>query len=207
EPISKSNQEMTQAELEAKIKRLEEEMKAEEMTPSEEIEYELEVCGLKGYLGRAYQWTPQEDSTREDLIAILCPSNQAISRMESYLLSGEKQLGYLDYLAERVAWMMLQEESLKTAQRIIRHYLDREGWNQIELPSPKTATALEWGQAVTVYNFEFQEWLKGQYTHNQADLGFPMEPEPVTEEVKELIETLTLEEWMISVATIYKEWD
>ena len=103
--------------------------------------------------------------------------------------------------------MMLQEESFQTAQDIITHYLNREGWYQIELPTKRNATALEWGEAVTVYNFEFQDWLKGRETHNQEDLSFPMEPVSATAEVREIIETLTLEEWMISVATIYKEWD
>jgi hypothetical protein len=206
ESMNPSTQEKTQEELEAKLERLEADLKADEMTPSEEIAYQLEVSGLRGYLERPYQWTPHEDSTSGYLTTILCPSNELIPRMGSFVDSRDLKTGYLDYLAQRVAWMMLQEESFQTAQSIITHYLSREGWYQIELPS-KNATALEWGEAVTVYNFEFQEWLMGRETHNQSDLSFPMEPAPVTPEVREIIENLTLEEWMISVATIYKEYD
>jgi hypothetical protein len=204
--MSSENWEKSAAELQAEITRLEAEIAAEAMSPQEEIAYQRERSGVKGYLERPYQWIPQEGSRVSRLTAILYPSEREIPRMQSCLLSSDAQMGYLDYLAERVAWMMLQEESFQRAQQIMRHYLNQEGWSQIELPRPN-GIALEWGQAVTVYNFELQEWLRGQYTGSQPDLSFPMVPVAATTEVKNLISEMTLEEWMILVATINKEYE
>ena len=193
-------------ELRAKLRQAELDLEIDLMSPQEVIDYELRQCGLLDYLNRPYQWTPHEDSLSLKLTAILCRTDEAIPMMDSYSVGSQKRRGYLDYLAQRVAWMMLQEESVDSAQSQIKYYLNREGWYQIELPS-ENASVLEWGSAVTVYNLELQEWLKGQYTHNKADFQFPMELVPATNEVRERIESLTLEEWMISITTIYKEWD
>lgn len=193
-------------ELRAKLRQAELDLEIDLMSPREVIDYELRKCGLVDYLDRPYQWIPHEDSQSLYLTAILCPTDEMIPMMDSYSEGSRKKRGYLHYLAQRVAWMMLQEESVDSAQAQIKYYLSREGWYQIELPS-ENASALEWGLAVTAYNFEFQEWLLGRETYNEADLQFPMKPVPATSEIREQIENVTLEEWMVSVATIYKEWD
>jgi hypothetical protein len=141
------------------------------------------------YLEADHAWLPlTQDSTVRQLTAVLTRSGKPLQRIEDYI----------NLLMLRLDWMMQQNDP-QTSRTQMQQAVNQGQLYQIDLP-PIDAPNMEWAQALTIYNFEFQERLMFLHPEDLIEdqnlLEFPLEPIPTTQKVKKLIRETTLNEWL-----------